>query len=622
MSPGLPPSSLGTRPHTSPPTSTILPATQIFSFPLLPSSPKPHLNTHVPFLFRPAQYTKTTNPLGFRPATEPQNHTPSHTDHTPKPQYLSKCSRRSVLSAMDKNQLTSVYVENIPSWTLQNVHLALEKYGEIIDIFIPEKLAKNGSRFGFVRFKPVRVIKQLIEGISSVRTANGLLKANLARKDKKEVENSKGPRQPLSTHAPNSRIQEWLECSIFWILEKKISCDEIVEKIQSEGFHIVRVSEIAVDSVLIQFPSRARMEDFLGLNLEWFQSNFSLLRPWQEGDYATNRRCWVWVQGIPLQACSKRFFERVIGQFGQLVSLAPVTEERRNLEYAYLLVSTTIKKFIQWNFQVKVSNASHEIMVIEVSEPFSGRNTSKCKQPVVEDLISLSPASAEKKSQACSHPGQHKSAAGGDGEESDEARHNSDLFGLMPIIIGKETFVLPQNIGSPKSPTRREVPTYHKEQTQVSSQKSISKLGKPLVPESITAHSSNNLYKSEAQIHNYSPHPLSADYLSKLIERQLYISLRNKNMGRSRKKKRVNDHASLISSLADSDIRRVNRNLALCNRDCDDTASACNIEAEETLRVGNLIGWGIGKDTREVSNVVRELVVQEELEWSRSWAEP
>ncbi|KAJ4847224.1 hypothetical protein Tsubulata_010687 [Turnera subulata] len=557
---------------------------------------------------------------------------------------------------MDSNQLTSVYVENIPpTWTPKDVHLALAKYGEIIDIFIPAKLAKNGSRFGFVRFKPVRVIKQLIEGISSVRTANGILNANLARKDKKEVENSKGPRQPLSTHPPNSRIQvgksfidslkgnsakeiladqnttkgfasfmfepcmetlEWLECSIFGILEKKISCDEIVEKIQSEGFHKVRVSEIAGDSVLIQFSSKARMEDFLGLNLEWFQSNFSLLRPWQEGD-------------------------------------------------------ATIKKFIHWNLQVKVSNASHEITVIEVSEPFSGRNTSTCKQPVVEDLISLSPASAEKKSQACSHPGQHKSAAGGDDEESDKARHNSDPFGLMPIIIGKETFVLPRNIGSPKSPTRREVPTYHKEQTQVSSPKSIrstdipseqmssspfldptkpnfeadqnssqntanpdplvsyssspqsvSKPSKPLVPESITAHSSINLYKSEAQIHNYNPHPLSADYLSKLIERQLYIALRNKNMGRSRKMKRVNNRGSLISSLADSDIRRVNRNLALCNRDRDDTASACNIEAEETLRVGNLIVWGIGKDTREVSNVARELVVQEELEWSRSRAEP
>ncbi|KAJ4833664.1 hypothetical protein Tsubulata_009031 [Turnera subulata] len=96
-----------------------------------------------------------------------------------KPVYLAKWNKNSILSAIDNNQLLSVYVENIPiQWTAADILSVLSNIEDIIDVYIPTKRAKSGKRFGFIRFKKGNPQEEILEKISATPVVGGFLMAN------------------------------------------------------------------------------------------------------------------------------------------------------------------------------------------------------------------------------------------------------------------------------------------------------------------------------------------------------------------------------------------------------------------------------------------------------------
>ncbi|KAJ4823111.1 hypothetical protein Tsubulata_017613 [Turnera subulata] len=113
MSPGL-------QPPPPPPPSTI-------NFPVTNS-------TH-------PQPTPNPRPHGATPTCPTQLDSTTHhalPPNSPKPVYMVKWSKKSIMSAVDNNQLLSVYVENLPSqWDIADILSVLTTIGEVIDIYIP-----------------------------------------------------------------------------------------------------------------------------------------------------------------------------------------------------------------------------------------------------------------------------------------------------------------------------------------------------------------------------------------------------------------------------------------------------------------------------------------------------
>ncbi|KAJ4844558.1 hypothetical protein Tsubulata_031304 [Turnera subulata] len=61
--------------------------------------------------------------------------------------YFSKWSRQQVQRAMDNGQLHSLYVENLPkNWKQTDVYRIMSKYGEVVDVYIPNKRSRSGKR--------------------------------------------------------------------------------------------------------------------------------------------------------------------------------------------------------------------------------------------------------------------------------------------------------------------------------------------------------------------------------------------------------------------------------------------------------------------------------------------
>ncbi|GKF05768.1 nucleotide-binding alpha-beta plait domain-containing protein, partial [Tanacetum coccineum] len=77
---------------------------------------------------------------------------------------------------------TSIYITNFPETiSAKELFNSCKIYGHVVDSFIPNKRAKNGKRFGFIRFINVFNVKRLVSNLCTVWIDRHKLQANIAR---------------------------------------------------------------------------------------------------------------------------------------------------------------------------------------------------------------------------------------------------------------------------------------------------------------------------------------------------------------------------------------------------------------------------------------------------------
>ncbi|KAJ4824057.1 hypothetical protein Tsubulata_000898 [Turnera subulata] len=314
----------------------------------------------------------------------------------------SRLTIASLRMAIDLSQVTSLYVENLPCrWSPADIHLVLTKYGEDIDVFIPNKESKQGQRFAFVRFKNDGDISTVIKGVNQVQSETGYLHANVARVrvgksppvDRKVTQLPRRPTEQGSnaqktyatavtssqqagvepsrssiatvTYTPQQETLEWLSRSAFGILKYWVECHVLLKLFLASGIGGVSFSPVGVDTVLISFPSAMEMNAFCQSNYDWVKQWFSFFRPSQHGDGASDRTYWVRNSGIPLHAWSDDFFRHVVIHFGILVEVAPVTLRRAKLEATWVRVHTTIREQIHTTLNASILGKTYVITAMK-----------------------------------------------------------------------------------------------------------------------------------------------------------------------------------------------------------------------------------------------------------------
>ncbi|KAJ4842258.1 hypothetical protein Tsubulata_025308 [Turnera subulata] len=109
--------------------------------------------------------------------TQPQPTRPNQ----PLP-YFSKWSRQQVQKAIANGQVYNIYVQNLSNhWSPTEVYRIMSRYGEVVDVYIPRKVAKNGQRFGFVHFKSNCDLQRLLLDVNKVQVEERSIQANIAR---------------------------------------------------------------------------------------------------------------------------------------------------------------------------------------------------------------------------------------------------------------------------------------------------------------------------------------------------------------------------------------------------------------------------------------------------------
>ncbi|KAJ4841445.1 hypothetical protein Tsubulata_035923 [Turnera subulata] len=310
MSPNLPPATLKTV-HSRPP-----PQARSRSSP--PPIFRQTINHEYPPLNRTPSSLPALLPLPHPslklPTPRPNSSTPAPTSNLSKPQHFSKWNRKRIQNIIEYQSDTSLYVNNLPSrWMAVDFHHILSKFGDIIDTYIPAKYAKNGRRFGFVRFIACKDVQRLISFINRLKFDSGFLQASTARgrsppSTSKTLKPLSQPSPPLpSNHTPYADIikssppfpnttnppvdkgsisfsplpteTEWLSRSAFGILSEPFDSIYISKIFRDHGHLDVFFSELGGDSILVQFPSITAVENFIAANHSWVSSVFDLLRP-------------------------------------------------------------------------------------------------------------------------------------------------------------------------------------------------------------------------------------------------------------------------------------------------------------------------------------------------------
>ncbi|GJW16708.1 transposon TX1 [Tanacetum coccineum] len=80
-----------------------------------------------------------------------------------------------------RNSSVSFMFFNFPDgWTMVNLWMMFKKYGTIFDMFMVQKLLRNGQRYGFVRFKLVFDVDVVLKNLRNIRFGKEHLKVFIA----------------------------------------------------------------------------------------------------------------------------------------------------------------------------------------------------------------------------------------------------------------------------------------------------------------------------------------------------------------------------------------------------------------------------------------------------------
>ncbi|KAJ4827208.1 hypothetical protein Tsubulata_016801 [Turnera subulata] len=294
---------------------------------LSPSSSLTHNPKHTPYPHTvPYPQTKEHNNTTHLSTS---THKPYTNQTFAKPTYFSKWSRQFVQTAIDNFQVVSLYVENFPpSWTPTEVHWIFSKYGEVVDVYIPMKGTRSGHHFGFVRYRRGGDIHRLLVDANRIQVENGTLRVNVSRErhnDKLFVGTMKDIHAPQQQKT-NPNVQKTFAAAVGGSSGHTPVTTPFIRPMPGPRSYLL---------VQKQFEEHGLLDI-------------------QRGHHATSRICWVKIRGVPPQAWSNDFFRLVAVFIGRLVEVAPVTEQRRRLDFANLLIQTTLPPLIDKTLDVTV----------------------------------------------------------------------------------------------------------------------------------------------------------------------------------------------------------------------------------------------------------------------------
>ncbi|PWA70432.1 ATPase, AAA-type, core [Artemisia annua] len=297
----------------------------------------------------------------------------------------------------------SIFVSNFPeSFSAKDLFHVCKQYGHVVDSFIPTKRAKDGKRFGFVRFINVFSIERLVNNLCTIWVGHLKLNANVARFNRENLKRTsnvdkttktfnksslnsfhktdgnkgignsfvnvvKGSGIHLETEStPSIALDDEclntkdLSCSLMGRVKEFASLANLKKVLCNEGFDVLKISYLGELWVLLEFEStkvKDLFKDNSGVN-SWF----SVLNQASEDFAPEGRIAWVDVEGIPFKLWSDKTFNRIALKWGKLLEF----DDEKYFHSKRICILTKVHQNILENFKIVFRGKIYWLRAIEV----------------------------------------------------------------------------------------------------------------------------------------------------------------------------------------------------------------------------------------------------------------
>nr|GEU50876.1 nucleotide-binding alpha-beta plait domain-containing protein [Tanacetum cinerariifolium] len=228
---------------------------------------------------------------------------------------------------------TSIYVSNFPeSCSAKDLFHSFNQYGYIVDTFIPFKRAKDGKRFGFVRFINVFNVERLVSNLCTIWVDRSKFHANIARYHRSPLNNNKVPtkqkfgynrninnvraKEGVTTSSSKSYVHAVKVKNMFGALE----CDSMPSIVLDDECLIFKdLSKALLGKVMLEFPS-SKTKELIQENIK-VGSWFSVLKQMSSDLIPEAKIVWVEIKGVPFKLWSKNTFKQIVAKWGELLDV-------------------------------------------------------------------------------------------------------------------------------------------------------------------------------------------------------------------------------------------------------------------------------------------------------------
>ncbi|PWA36134.1 hypothetical protein CTI12_AA602910 [Artemisia annua] len=263
-------------------------------------------------------------------------------------------------------------------------------FGTVLDVYIPNKVSKQGKRYAFARFKKVTNVDSLITSLRSVWLGSFHMYANVARFNRNtkpsDSQNSYS-NVPLNASKPSyanvlgkkNEVPQKYDEPVMVLEEGMLnfegepvlvgcvkdfkSLSNLHNVFYSEGFSGFKITYLGSFWVMLEFDSFQSCENFR--THEAINSWFSSLSHWTPHFEVPDRVVWIDVEGTPLKAWSKTTFNKIASKWGELVFM---DDSNTSNKYSMrLCVKTTLQHLIAESFKVIIKGKVYVVRAKEIT---------------------------------------------------------------------------------------------------------------------------------------------------------------------------------------------------------------------------------------------------------------
>ncbi|KAL4378615.1 hypothetical protein GQ457_02G032850 [Hibiscus cannabinus] len=328
------------------------------------------------------------------------------------------------MSGSTQPKCWTVFVANLPRnlhW--KGVWQVFDRHGVVVDVFIPKKLAKDGSRFGFVCMRSKGDAERVIERFNGFWLYGSRVRVSMAQRerasfwrkkhedplsqkqttttrygkqpilDNKEFDGKDSSRRRVIGEVEEEKLEILRFCAVGYCC-RQCSVLDLVKEFRAAGLEGFTVMRDSGSLVLLMFLNEDQRRLILDKDVlqQWLEN----VMEWSPGLQLPNRRVWLSAWGIPIHAWSEATFKRIAALWGDLVSVDSETLASVSFERAHFLIETDWFAHIDEMIELCLGEHVFPVRVVAFEEVVEQQCDCCCKKGVESDGISEAKVTADK----------------------------------------------------------------------------------------------------------------------------------------------------------------------------------------------------------------------------------
>ncbi|WJX64337.1 hypothetical protein P8452_49133 [Trifolium repens] len=311
---------------------------------------------------------------------------------------------------------TSFFFTNFPvEVTAADLWPKFGRFGRVGEVYIPDRLDKQGRRFGFVKYRDVRDPKEQLGLLVDIWVGSYKLRVNLARflkgtlpkeVSKEDVRSGKevpttgvggkagvvegksygealkvipvarrSGKDPVvfSEEVGGSAKVTWeveaeainkLKGSFVGVLSEFRNHQAIQRDFVMGGYHMIKVKPLGHMKVLISSEVEGEVKEIVN-SVGWWCTCFERFEEWSPNWVLNQRIVWLNCYGVPLHAWGEAIFKTLGFKFGTFIETDNPTKNMTRVDVAKIKVATDALKMIDSSISVSILDKTFDIRVME-----------------------------------------------------------------------------------------------------------------------------------------------------------------------------------------------------------------------------------------------------------------